>query len=226
MTKPNLTVQELPVKVTFNPFALESAMRAAAKEQTALEGCTIDDDDDARAASGELRLRVTELAAVERMWAETKAPIKELEKRIDTLFKPGVEAARLVVNTLRGLLEGYEKLKREAQRKALAEAAKVATHADATKLHTALVAAADAAPTQLEGTSFVRTWIVKRYTIGCVAPDGQHRTAATMIPDVFWSIDEKALARVGREHKGDEPPVVPGVVWAEELSSRVRKFGA
>ncbi len=217
------TKQELNVKAAFNPFALADAKKKATDEEKALADASIDDDDDAREANAELRLRATELAAVEQMWKETKAPIKEAEKKIDALFQPAVYAARSVVAKLRTMIEGYEKLKREAQRKALAEAAKAATAPGPEALHAALTKAADAAPTELDGTSFVRTWVVERYAADCATQD-HHRTRTTMIPDQFWIIDEKALARVGREHKGDDPPIVPGVVWAEDLSSRVRKL--
>lgn len=210
--------EELPVKIVFNPFAITAALATAQNEQRALAGCTIEDDADARSANTELRLRATELAAVEAMWKATKEPIKEAEKRIDALFKPGIDAARLVVTTLRNLLEGYEKLKREAQRKAFAAAGAAATQASPAALNTALAAAADAAPTELDGTSFVRTWKIKRIVEGLLPFSHSNSERHYWVPDL------KKIAAVGRAHKGDEPPIIPGVVWEEDLSSRVQKI--
>lgn len=212
--------QMIPVAVTFNPFALATAQSTADGELAALKGCTIDDDDDARQANEQLRQRVTELDAVEKMWKEVKDPIKEAEKRIDKLFDLPVKSARLCVHLLRTMLEGYELLKRNVQREALAEASRAALLPGPEALHTALVAAADAAPTQLEGTSFVRTWKVKRYVLGLLPFSHTDQTKN------FWVPDEKRVNAIGKAHKGDEPPPgPPGVVWEEDLSSRVRKLG-
>jgi len=215
-----------PIKVNFNATAIAKAQKTALADLKDLENASIDNDDDAREANDELRKQLAALDSVNALEQETTAPLAEGLKRVKALFKTAKDPINAVVSRLRALLEGYELEKRAAQRAAMAEAAHAAALPTPEKLTEALAKVEEAAPTTLEGTSFVRTWVVDRFALNCVLEElsgRKSRVAMTMIPDKFWIVDEKALAALGRAHKGDEPPIVPGVVWKEELSSRVRR---
>jgi hypothetical protein len=198
------------VRVSFSPIALAQAQVTANTELAQLAQLSIENAQDAKEANDYLRDRQRELDAVEKMLSETLAPIREGEKRIRGLFAPTLARCKEVVAIMRNMLANWEKTQREAQRKALAEAAAVAQTRDAAALTTALVKAEAAAPQKLEGTSFIRTWKVARIVEGLLLRE-------YLCPDL------KKIEAIGKAHKGDEPPIVPGVVWVEDFSPRVRR---
>lgn len=213
----------LKAEFTVDIALITALHKRATYESSAVVGSSIDNDDEAADANAHLREWLTQLDKVSAVKKETLAPLKEAEKRINALFKPLLDAGTELTGRLRNMLTVYELEKRTAQRKALAVAAEAASSPEPEQLLLALQDVQDAAPTALEGTSFSSRWVVKRYAANCVASDGVHRHAMSMIPDEFWMLDEKALARFGKAHKGDGPPTVAGVVWEEALSSTVRR---
>lgn len=205
------------VRVVFSPIKLAEAQVTANHQLAALRGQTIENDADAQEANAYLRERARELDAVEQMLADTLAPVRETEKRIKALFQPTIVKCKEVVSALRSMLASYEKLRREQQRKALAEAAAVAQQRDPQKLAAALDKAETLAPQKLEGTSFVRTWKVERIARDLLPFDPINEARN------FWTPDLKKIEAIGRGHKGDSPPVVPGVIWVEDFSPRVKR---
>lgn len=205
------------VRVVFSPIKLADAHVTAKKQLRELQGQTIENDSDAQEANAYLRERARELDAVEAMLAETLAPVRETEKRIKALFQPTIAGCKEVVSALRGMLAAYEKHRREQQRKALAEAAAVAQQRDPKKLAAALDKAETLAPQKLEGTSFVRTWKVERIARDLLPFDPSNEARN------FWEPDMKKIEAIGRAHKGDNPPAVPGVIWVEDFSPRVKR---
>lgn len=208
----------IPVAVKFNPLAIKEAEDDAATELETLKGLTIDDDEDAAAANVELQDWTRKLKAVDAMLASVLEPLQETEERIRLLFGTARAYLGEGATTLRRLLEGYALAKRQAHRAALEAAAQAATLPTAAALTTALQAAEDAAPTKLEGTSFSATWRVLRIAEGLLPFNPESKTGA----DHFWAVDMKKIEAVGRKHKGDKPPVIPGVIWQEIVRSTVR----
>lgn len=183
----------------------------ATKESALLVSASIDNDDDAADANASLKDWLSKLDKVSKMKKETLAPLKEAEKRINDLFKPLLDAGQTLTTGVRGMLERYELDKRAAQREAMAKAAEAAQSAEPEALLTALTEAEDAAPVKLEGTSFRRVWVIKRIIEG-------------LLPDEYWAVDTKKIEGIGKAFaKSDTPPVIPGVVWEESLSSTMRR---
>jgi phosphoglycolate phosphatase-like HAD superfamily hydrolase len=191
-------------------FTITQLSSQAQRESQALVGSSIETDDDAREASEHLREWLRKLDKVKAMKAETLAPLKEASKRIDALFKPLIDAGAALTDGVREMLETYELGKRAAQRKALAEAAAVACNPEPAPLLEALQRVEDAAPTELDGTAFVRTWEIKH-----ICED--------LLLDEYWIVDRARIEKTGKAAHGDKPPVIPGVIWVEKLSSRVRR---
>ena len=200
------------VKISFSPVALARAQSSAESELKMLAGATIDNDEDAREANEYLRERTRELDAVEEMLAGVLTPIKEAEKRVRALFSPALARCKEITQNVRIALGSYEKQKREQQRKAFAEAAKVAQlpSSSGEAVTAALVKAVDSAPQKLEGTSFVRTWKVERVVQDLLGPEW-------LCPDM------KKIEAFGKAHKGESAPSIPGVIWVEDFSPRVRR---
>lgn len=205
------------VRVVFSPIQLAQAQVLANTQLAGLKGQSIENDSDAQEANDYLRERVRELDAVEQMLADTLSPVRETEKRIRSLFNPTIYKCKEVVTTLRSMLASWEKHRREEQRKALAEAAKIAQERNPDKLAAALERAEDLAPKKLEGTYFVRVWKVESIIREQLAFDPKDEEKN------FWTPDLKKLEAIGKAHKGDAPPIMPGVVWVEELSPRVKR---
>lgn len=133
--------------------------------------------------------------AVVSMRQTATGPLKATIKVIDGWFLPVVRALERSETRLKGHMQEYQLAVREADRKARLA---VATAPEGDELMMALATASAAPPAGRATTSF--GWAVKR-----VLPD--------LLPDEYWIPDEKRLAEVARAHKGDEPPVIPGVVF-------------
>lgn len=207
MSKP---IETLKAEYTVDIALITSLHKKAMNESQAIAGSSIDNDDEAEDANAHLREWLTQLDKVSAVKKETLAPLKETEKRINALFKPLLDAGANLTGRLRNMLTVYELEKRAVQRKVLETAAQAASSPEPEALLEALQEVQDAAPTALEGTSFTRVWVVKRIIRELLQPE--------------WLMpDEKKIAAYGKAHKGDEPPVIPGIVWEESLSSRVRR---
>ena len=197
---------DIPVDI----ITITTLHKLATTEHANLAGQSIDNDNEAAEANEYLRDWLSKLDGVSAKKKETLAPLKEAEKRINDLFKPLLDKGAQLTSGIRKMLTDYELAKRAAQRKALEEAAQAASSPEPEALLTALEKVEEAAPTQLDGTSFTRKWVIKR-----IAED--------LLPDEYWTPDTKKIEAIGKAHKGDTPPTVPGVIWVEELSSRVRR---
>jgi len=44
-----------------------------------------------------------------------------------------------------------------------------------------------------------------------------------LLPDDYWIVDRKRIDKIGAAEHGDKPPSIPGVIWDEKLSSRIRR---
>lgn len=205
-----MNAEILKAEIPVDMLTITTLYKSANEEHSNLTGQSIDNDQEAADANEYLRDWLQKLDGVSAKKKETLAPLKEAEKRINELFKPLLDKGAALTSAIRKMLTDYELAKRDAQRKALAAAAEAASAEEPTQLLEKLQEAEEAAPTQLEGTSFIRKWVVKR-----IAED--------LLPDEYWTPDVKKIEAIGKAHKGDTPPVVPGVIWSEELSSRVRR---
>ena len=204
------SIETLKAEFTVDIARVTSLHKRAIGETVSMAGASIDNDDEAADANAHLREWLTQLDKVSAVKKETLAPLKETEKRINALFKPLLDAGADLTGRLRNMLTVYELEKRKVQRVALEAAAEAASSPEPEALLEALQDVQDAAPTALEGTSFTRVWVVKRIVLDLLGPE--------------WLMpDEKKIAAYGKAHKGDDPPGIPGVVWEEQLSSRVRR---
>lgn len=203
-------LEVLKPELTVDIALVTSLHKRATVEMLAIAGASIDNDDEAADANAHLREWLTQLDKVSDVKKSTLAPLKEAEKRINALFKPLLDAGADLTGRLRNMLTVYELEKRKIQREALEAAAQAASSPEPEALLEALQDVQDAAPTELEGTSFVRVWVVKRIVRELLQPE--------------WLMpDEKKIAAYGKAHKSDDPPIIAGVVWEESLSSRVRR---
>ncbi len=136
-------------------------------------------------------------------------PWKKVATTIEEMFRPTVKALECIESNIKGKLEAYVIAKAKAEAEANARALKAAQADDSTALTTALTESAALAQRD-EGGRVVLSWVVDR-----VAPD--------LLPDEWWTPDHAKIAAVAKAHKGDEPPVIPGVIFKRDASVAVRR---
>jgi len=173
-----------------------------------VERLTIESADDYTFADGLLSELVRRKDAAVAMRKRATGPLKEAAREIESWFRPLVTALERCEAHLKGEI-GRWRIDEDARALAARDAAaKAAQAGDVDAMHEALDTAT--APST-SGRSTVRyRWAVKRIVRDLLLPE--------------WLVpDEKRIAKLAREHKGDEPPVVPGVVFEREAIVGARR---
>lgn len=158
-------------------------------------------------ADGVLTDVVTRKDALSAMLKRATAPFNAGLKEVRGWFAPALDALETCEAHLKGQLSTF-RVRQECEARAAREAAARAVEMGAAPEAqlAALQGAADAAA-KPDG----RATVAFGWTARVVAPD--------LVPREWWCVDEKRLAAFAKAHKGDDPPVVPGVLF--ERTARV-----
>jgi hypothetical protein len=202
--------QEIPVRVAFNPLAVEQAKVDALAELERLQGATIDNEAELDEFAALLVSTVAERKAIETMREGLRAPLKAAMKAVDALFHTSLQCKEAAERKLRALVGEYQAARAAEQRRLLAEARDAAVKREPERLSAALVASSAAAPLKQQGVGVKEVW-----------------SATVRAPDLVpydWCIpDEKRIAKHARETPIDrEPTPIPGVTFAREARTTVR----
>jgi hypothetical protein len=187
-----------------------AAMQLEAETAGAFEDFTIDTAEEYTAVDAMLTDVVRKKDAVTKMRQSAVAPVKAGIKVVEGWFAPVLAAYERTETRLKGTMSEYRIKQHETERKARELAAVHITEGDSPALLAALATANDAAtaPAGRATTTFV--WVVER-----IAHD--------MVPAEYKITDEKRIAEIARTHKGDDPPVVPGVTFRRDARIGARR---
>jgi hypothetical protein len=201
-----------PATIAFDPLAATQATTQAIEYLNALQGVTIESDEDAAEAAEELRNVVRQKDLAARLRDEWLAPAKATVARINAGFKPALDAWAASEARLKRLIADFQLAKQAEQKRLLAEAAAAAQARQPEAIATALTAAHDAAPKRLEGVGVRAVWRVKRI-------------AEELLPREWLCADEKKIAAYARSYPADKDPngTVPGVIFELDASVSAKR---
>jgi hypothetical protein len=141
------------------------------------------------------------------MRASALGPLEALAKTIRGWFAPALAALEKTETRYKGTMGAYEIERRKAERAAReAGAAALTTGEDAIPALTA----AQALGTKVGRATTKAVWKVERII-------------RDMLPAEYLIPDEKKINAIARAHSGDEPPIVPGVVFKQEIEIGARR---
>lgn len=135
------------------------------------------------------------------------APLEGVAKTIREWFAPWLRALETTETRYKGTMGAYELERRRLEREAFERAADAADRGE--PVVEALTQAAEFGTRVGRATSRV-VWRVERII-------------REMLPAEYLIPDEKAIAKVAREHTGDDPPVIPGVVFKQDVQIGARR---
>lgn len=194
---------------------LDTATNAAAIQRQAeadvpiIKAMRIENAEDYAFADGVLTDVVQRKDAFEDMMKSATAPLNAGLKVVRSWFAPGRDAFETCEAHLKGLLSTYRvRQAAEAQKAREAAARAVETGAPAEAQLAALQTAADAGAAPAGRATVAFAWRVAR-------------VVADLLPDEWWTPDDAKLAAFAKAHKGEDAPVIPGVVF-----ERVARVGA
>ena len=147
--------------------------------------------------------------AVVAMRKSATGPMYEAIRTIEGWFRPVVSALGEAEAHLKSVMGAFRLSIAEAEQAAREAAAEAADMGNAPALVEALTEAAALAERPPDArASCAFQWVVKR-----ISPD--------MLPDEWWTPDTAKIEAFARRAKGDDAPVIPGVVF-----ERVAQIGA
>jgi hypothetical protein len=194
-----------------DPAALQAGLARLQVETAEARELVIEDPDTYAAVGAVLIERLKQYDESKELRDRVTKPLHEGWKKTCALFKPNLDAWDELIRALKKALGDYDL--REAERKRLAhEQARAVFAAPVPDIPamTAALTVANAPEAQAVGVSTTFVWRVKR-----IVPD--------LLPDEYWIPDEARLATVARVHTGDDPPVIPGVVFEREAQVTGRR---
>jgi hypothetical protein len=204
--------ESLTILVAIDQTALDTALESATAEAEGLDEILVEDQESLELILG----RTSELCRIlDAFEAERKLvvePINAKKNEVQGRYNPVKEALGYLISEYKAKGNAYL-LEQDAKRRALeSAAAKAARAGDTPALKTAIVASQAAAPVKVAGASTQFEWKVKRYVLD-------------LLQDEFWCPDAVKIQDEAERQgvKGDEPPVIAGVVFERVASTAVRR---
>jgi hypothetical protein len=192
--------------VRVNPLALQQSLTKASQEFMCLRQLQdtggITDEATASAVSESVRDWAREWDVLEKLRTDTTKPLNETKRRVDALFKPGLDELAGLRKLASDLLGAYEVLKANRQREAMAIATEAAQTGQVQVL-TGALQIANAPATKNAGVSVKARWVARVTSVEAL-PMRFQRTVA----------DEEAIsAYVGRFEPHQTPDPVKGLAF-------------
>jgi hypothetical protein len=198
---PGAPTTAITIAVPASVQAVAALQLEAETERDFALSCTIDTPEDYAIVCHLLTEICKREDAAIAMRKSATGPMYQSVRTIESWFKDLLGACAAARAHLKKEVARYEIARKNSELEARRLAAKAAETGDAGTLITALTTAADAAERVPGGTA--------RIAFGYVVK----RIAADMLPDEWWCPDVARIEAVAKAHKGDEPPVIPGVVF-------------
>lgn len=190
----------LAVTVATNAAQVATLQREAEELATLTTGASVTTPEEYEFADATLTEIVRKRDAAIAMRGEATGPMYKAIKVVEGWFRPVDQALSAAIKDLKGALGTYriEQSKRESAARELA--AKAAETGDAETMITALTTAATVAAPPPGAARVALRWVRKRI-------------AADMLPQDWWTPDLAKIDAFAKAHKGDDPPVIPGVIF-------------
>lgn len=199
--------QDMIVSVPSSAHEIAALQRIAESELTAWRGgFSIDSPEEYSQVDAALSDVARRKDAALEMRRSATGPLYKATRTIESWFAPYVETLTAIEAMLKRSLGAYRLAQAEREREAREFAAVAADAGDSGALVEALTVATEAAVPPAGRSSVGFEWRVAR-----IAPD--------LLPDEWWCPDEVRIAAFAKAHKGDDAPVIPGVIF--ERTARV-----
>lgn len=199
--------EQITVPIPHSAEEIREIQIAAEAEVAEYVEFTIETPEEFAAVDAALSDRAREYDRVIAMQKSVLAPLEGVAKTIRGWFKPTLTALETTITRYKGTMGAYE-LERRKRERAEREAAAVAAETGASVVEH-LTAATALAQTTGRATKRL-VWRVERII-------------RDMLPAEYLIPDEKRIAAEARAHTGDDPPVIPGVVFRQEIEIGARR---
>lgn len=191
---------EITLNVPANAHEVAALQAAAETELAKWSGFTIDTAEEYEAVDAFLSEVVRRKDAATAMRKRGTGPLYQATKEIEGWFAPVLSTLTKLETLLKGGMGTYRLEQQKREREARELAAKAADAGDSGALVDALTVATEAAQPPAGRASVGFEWRV-------------HRVADDLVPDEWWCIDRAKIEAHAKAHKGDDPPVIPGVIF-------------
>ncbi len=205
----------------FDPRALETGLARLRSETAEARELVIDDPDTYAAVGALLIARLKEYDEAKALRDAVTKPLHDGWKKTCALFKPSLDAWDDLIRALKASIGAYDLREAEAKRLAAEQARAVfAAPVPDIPAMTAALQTANAPEARAAGVSTDFVWKVKR-----IVPELLPGWHAAIGP--YWEPNRVAiLAEAERQGtRGDDPPVIPGVVFEREAQVTGRRKG-
>lgn len=203
-----MTEYSVTLNVPATAPEVAALQKTAEAELLAWANFTIDTPEEYAAVDATLSEVVRRKDAATAMRQRATGPLYKATKEIESWFAPVLRALTALESKLKGGMSAYRIAQETRAREARELAAKAADAGDSGALTEALTTAIEAATPPAGRASVGFEWRI-------------HRIADDLVPDEWWSVDTKRIEAHAKAHKGDDPPIIPGVVF-----ERFAKIGA
>lgn len=192
-----------------DPEAVKASHLAIAVEVREASELVIEDPETYAAVGAILIERLKQYDAAKDFRDKVTKPVYAHWKYLCDLLS--VKPHEDLIKALKGAIKAYD-LREDARKRLAAEEARALFAAPTPDIPamTQALTVANAPEAQADGVSTTFVWKVKR-----IIPD--------LLPDAYWIPDEAGIAQVARDHKGDDPPVIPGVVFERDAQVTGRR---
>jgi hypothetical protein len=204
------TPYEVVLQVPATAHEIAALQAAASGELEAWKGFTIDTPEEYAEVDRCLTDVVRRKDAATAMRGSATGPLYKATKTIEGWFAPYLGALTGLEVLLKGGMASYRLAQAEREREAREAAAAAADAGDGAALTEALTVATEAAQAPAGRASVGFEWRV-------------HRIVPDLLPREWWTPDEKRIAAFAKAHKGDDPPVIPGVVFERHAKIGARR---
>ncbi len=171
----------------------------------------VDSDEAYTTADALLTSVVRRKDAVKAMLREATKPLADAEAAVRAWFAPVLEVLATLETALKGQMGDYTIAKAELARAERARALEAAKTGDVDTLNEALTTVAESAEVKDLGRATQRLiWVP-----GAIDPNE--------LPAAYFQPNRTLIEQVGKAHKGDDPPPIPGVVWERKAITGGRR---
>lgn len=202
--------------VTFDPERHRAGLANLEADLLALDPVVIDSNEMSQALGAVLIDQLRELDAAQEVRDRYTKPAYAQWKALCDLFKYDLKLRKALCDMLKSKIKAWELKQLQTRQEAtenvqaaLASGAPLPTEAlDLTNSHT----------THAQGVSTRVVWVLKRFAEA--VPCRECGSTRGMVPREYWTEgpDVAKLKDLAARHKGSEPPIVPGVIFEQDVA--------
>lgn len=207
--------------VTFDPAAHKAGLAALEADLLALETVEITSNEMAQALGAVLIEQLKELDLAQEVRDKYTKPVYQSWKDLCALFKYDLDLRTALCDMLKAKVKAWE-LRQLKAREQATETVKTAMLSGA-PLPVEALDQTNAHTQHAAGVSTRVVWVIKRFVDA--TPCKECGSCRGMVPREYWTEgpDTAKLKDLAARHKGAEPPIVPGVVFEQDVAVTGRR---